>query len=107
VRLNFEPDEFWEKRLGDARIVRNPQKIKAVRENARFVAEIAREHGSFGQFLAAWPAEDESDCLRCSASAARALADARAVFSALRWLGRVHAVEGYGCLPSRCRAGHP
>jgi 3-methyladenine DNA glycosylase Tag len=59
VRLNFEPDEFWEKLLGDARIVRHPQKVKAVRENARFVAEIAREHGSFGQFLAGWPADDE------------------------------------------------
>jgi 3-methyladenine DNA glycosylase Tag len=59
VRLNFEPDEFWEKLLNDTRIVRNPQKVKAVRENARFVTEIAREHGSFGQFLVAWPADDE------------------------------------------------
>jgi 3-methyladenine DNA glycosylase Tag len=59
VRLNFEPDEFWEALLGDARIVRNPQKVKAVRENARFIAEISGEHGSFGKFLAAWPAEDE------------------------------------------------
>lgn len=59
VRLNFEPDEFWEGLVADARIVRNPQKIKAVRENARFVAEIAAEHDSFGAFLAAWPADDE------------------------------------------------
>jgi 3-methyladenine DNA glycosylase Tag len=59
VRLNFEPDEFWEGLVADARIVRNPQKIKVVRQNARFVAEIAAEHGSFGAFLAAWPADDE------------------------------------------------
>jgi 3-methyladenine DNA glycosylase Tag len=58
-RLTFQPDEFWEGLAGDARIVRNPQKIKAVRENARFVADIAKEHGSFGKFLAGWPAGDQ------------------------------------------------
>src|SRR5690606_25316710 len=41
------------------RIVRHPQKIKAVRENARFVADVAAEHGSFGRFLAAWPSDDQ------------------------------------------------
>src|SRR5262245_50908095 len=58
-RLIFEPDEFWEGLASDKRIVRNPQKIKAVRDNARFVADIAREHGSFGKFLAEWPADDQ------------------------------------------------
>lgn len=59
ARLNFEPDEFWEALLSDKRIVRHPQKIKSVRENARFVADVAREHVSFGRFLAAWPKDDE------------------------------------------------
>ena len=58
-RLLFQPDEFWEGLTGDARIVRNPQKIKAVRENARFVADISLEHGSFGKFLAQWPPADQ------------------------------------------------
>src|SRR6266568_1838431 len=58
-RLVFEPDDFWGGLAGDARIVRNPQKIKAVRHNAQFVTEIAREHGSFGKFLAGWPADDQ------------------------------------------------
>ena len=58
-RLLFQPDEFWEGLAGDTRIVRNPQKIKAVRDNAKFVADIAREHGSFGKFLAQWPAGDQ------------------------------------------------
>ena len=40
-------------------IVRNPQKIKAVRENAAFVLDIARQHGSFGKFLGEWPADDQ------------------------------------------------
>jgi 3-methyladenine DNA glycosylase Tag len=58
-RLLHQPDEFWERLAGDTRIVRNPQKIMSVRENARFVADIAREHGSFGRFLAGWPADDQ------------------------------------------------
>jgi len=58
-RLLREPDEFWERLTGDRRIVRNPQKIMAVRGNARLVADIAREHGSFAKFLAAWPTSDQ------------------------------------------------
>ena len=45
VRLLLQPDEFWEGLIADKRIVRNPQKIMSVRENARFVAEIARDMG--------------------------------------------------------------
>lgn len=59
ARLCFEPDEFWEGLGRDARIVRHGAKILAVRANARFVAEIAAEHGSFGRFLAGWPADDQ------------------------------------------------
>jgi len=58
-RLLFQPAEFWEKLASDKRIVRNPQKIRSVRENAKFVSEIATEHGSFGKFLAGWPADDQ------------------------------------------------
>jgi len=58
-RLAFEPDEFWSDRAGDTRIVRNGQKIMAVRDNARFVSDIAAEHGSFARFLAAWPLDDQ------------------------------------------------
>ncbi|MBM3647320.1 MAG: DNA-3-methyladenine glycosylase I [Alphaproteobacteria bacterium] len=58
-RLLFQPAEFWEKLASDKRIVRNPQKIKSVRDNAKFVSEIAAEHGSFGKFLADWPADDQ------------------------------------------------
>src|SRR5579862_2726675 len=58
-RLLFQPAEYWEKLVSDTRIVRHPGKIKAVRENAKFVLDIAREHGSFGKFLAAWPADDQ------------------------------------------------
>jgi 3-methyladenine DNA glycosylase Tag len=59
ARLAFEPDEFWEKCAGDARIVRHGAKIAAVRANAGFVCRIAGEYGSFGRFLAHWPGDDE------------------------------------------------
>jgi len=58
-RLLSQPDEFWEGLAADKRIVRNPQKIMAVRANARFVADIAKEHDGFGKFLAQWPVEDQ------------------------------------------------
>jgi 3-methyladenine DNA glycosylase Tag len=58
-RLLAQPDEFWEGLARDSRIVRNPQKIIAVRTNAQFVADIAREHGSFAKFLAEWPPTDQ------------------------------------------------
>jgi 3-methyladenine DNA glycosylase Tag len=57
--LAFQPDEFWEGLAADQRIVRNPQKIKAVHDNAAFILDIAKQHGSFGRFLSAWPADDQ------------------------------------------------
>lgn len=58
-RLLFQPDEFWDDLTRDQRIVRNGAKIMSVRHNARFVSEIAKEHGSFGKLLAGWPSSDQ------------------------------------------------
>lgn len=58
-RLLFQPDDFWHELAGDSRIVRNPQKIKSVKENAAFVEHVSKEHGGFGKFLASWPADDQ------------------------------------------------
>jgi len=59
AKLTFQPDDFWHELLSDTGIVRNGAKINSVRENAAFVQEIAREHGSFGKFLVKWPSSDE------------------------------------------------
>lgn len=59
AKLTFQPDDFWESLSSDTRIVRNGAKIFSVRQNAAFLQEIAREHGSFGKFLAGWPSSDE------------------------------------------------
>ena len=52
------PDEALDRLASDKRIVRNPQKIRATFQNARFVCDIADAHGSFGRFVADWPGED-------------------------------------------------
>ncbi|QSP95751.1 DNA-3-methyladenine glycosylase I [Marinobacter salinisoli] len=54
------PPEVLEELARDERIVRNMQKIKTVPENARMIVDAAREHGSFGAFLANWPADDQA-----------------------------------------------
>ena len=59
AKLIFQPDDFWDALLSDARIVRNGAKIQSVRENATFVQKISKEHSSFGKFLAEWPSSDE------------------------------------------------
>jgi 3-methyladenine DNA glycosylase Tag len=58
-KLMFQPDAYWDDLVKDTRIVRNGAKIAAVRANAGFVTEIAKEHGSFAKFLASWPSSDE------------------------------------------------
>ncbi|GAA4115014.1 DNA-3-methyladenine glycosylase I [Aminobacter aganoensis] len=58
-RLLFQPDDFWHDLASDKRIVRNPQKIRSVRDNAAFVEHVSKEHGGFGKFLADWPADDQ------------------------------------------------
>ena len=42
----------------DTRIIRNPQKILATRENARWLVALAKQHGSASRFFADWPADD-------------------------------------------------
>jgi 3-methyladenine DNA glycosylase Tag len=59
-RLLFQPDDYWHELAADKRIVRNPQKIRAVRDNAAFVSRVSAEHGSFGRFLAEWPGDDQA-----------------------------------------------
>jgi 3-methyladenine DNA glycosylase Tag len=59
AKLTFQADDYWHDLLSDTGIVRNGAKISSVRENAAFVQEIAKEHGSFGKFLAKWPSSDE------------------------------------------------
>lgn len=86
-RLLFQPAEFWEKLTQDTRIVRNPTSIRSVRDNAKFVTDIAAEHGSFGKFLAAWPADDQIGLLEIFAKRGSRLGGFSGQYL-LRFLGR-------------------
>lgn len=62
---NFNPlavahfsDERLEQLAQDPTIVRHFTKIVAVRNNAVYVLDQQRRHGSFAAFIAAWPTED-------------------------------------------------
>lgn len=90
IDLSFQPDDYWDALTGDARIVRNGQKIQAVRANAHFVRDISAEHGGFGKFLAEWPADDQIGLLELFAKRGSRLGGATGQYL-LRFLGR----DGY------------
>lgn len=50
--------EDQERLAQDTRIVRNPQKIKTVPQNAQWINDISKRFGSFGDYLADWPSQD-------------------------------------------------
>ncbi len=58
-KLGLLSPEQWEAYTSDRRVVRNWQKIKALQDNLFFIREVARDHGSFGHFLADWPVSDQ------------------------------------------------
>jgi len=100
ARLVHQPDEFWEKLGSDARIVRNGPKILAARDNARFVLEVAREHGGFGRFLAAWPSADEAGLIALLAKRGGRLGGlaGQMLLRSLGWDGYVLSQDVVACL---------
>jgi 3-methyladenine DNA glycosylase Tag len=51
-------DDDLARLVSDTSIIRNGQKIRAIQENAIFLTDVIREHGSVGKFFAEWPHED-------------------------------------------------
>ena len=100
ARLCFEPDEFWDGLTKDARIVRNGAKIMSVRHNAGFVRDIAKEHGSFGRFLAAWPSTDQVGLLELLAKRGSRLGGitGQMLLRFLGWDGFVTSRDVVACL---------
>jgi 3-methyladenine DNA glycosylase Tag len=65
VFAGFEPrrvramsDEALEALLADKRLIRHWGKLKSVRDNAAAMLVVAEEYGSFGAWLAGWPAAE-------------------------------------------------
>ena len=57
-RLAFLSDEDLDVLGRNPKIIRHGAKIAAVRHNAIFLCELAREHGSAATFFADWPEDD-------------------------------------------------
>ena len=57
-RVRAMPDEALDALLGDPRLIRHGGKIRAVRDNAAAMLDIAASHGGFGAWLAEWPVAD-------------------------------------------------
>src|SRR4051812_29296223 len=51
----FLNDEQLDALMRDRSIIRSPRKIMGVAKNARFVLDLAAEHGSAAHFFASWP----------------------------------------------------
>lgn len=100
ARLAFEPDEYWDRLTKDTRIVRNGQKIMSVRDNARFIGEIAAEYGSFGKMLAKWPSSDEIGLLELLAKRGSRLGGntGQMLLRFLGWDGFVTSKDVVACL---------
>ena len=57
-RVAAMPDEDIEKLMSERRLIRHWGKLKAVHHNAAALTALAAERGSFGAYLAGWPADD-------------------------------------------------
>lgn len=99
-RLNVEPDEFWDGLTKDARIVRNAAKIMSVRANAAFLAEVAKQHGSFGRMLATWPPTDQVGLMELLAKRGNRLGgnSGQMLLRFLGWDGFVTSRDVVACL---------
>ncbi len=58
TRCAMLSDEDLEQLQNNTDIVRNAKKIISVRNNAQYILDMRREHGSFGKFLSQWPQHD-------------------------------------------------
>lgn len=58
-RVAFMDDDAIDALTRNSDIVRHAGKITATRENAVFVTDLIREHGSAGAFFGNWPATDQ------------------------------------------------
>lgn len=57
-KMLMMPDEMWEQKSKDERIIRNGKKVLSIKENAQMIYEVSAEYGSFGYFVSHWPKDD-------------------------------------------------
>lgn len=67
-RVALYGDEDLDRLLADTGVIRNGAKLTAVIENAVWVTELARDHGSARAFFAGWPADDQVGLMQLMAT---------------------------------------
>ena len=55
--LMLSPDQI-DRFAQNPRIIRNRQKVLSIQDNAQYILDVSKEHGSFGKFVSRWPADD-------------------------------------------------
>ncbi len=80
-------DDDLDRHLANKGIVRHAAKILSVRDNAIFLSDLAKEHGSAARFFADWPAEDHVGLLEVMKKRGARLGGMTGQY-ALRFLGR-------------------
>ena len=83
----FMSDDDLDAHLKNTGIVRHAKKILSVRDNAIFLSDLAREHGSAARCIAEWPADDHIGLLDLLKKRGARLGGATGQY-ALRFLGK-------------------
>ncbi len=97
-------DDDLDRHLANKGIVRHAAKIMSVRDNAVFLSDLAKEHGSAARFFADWPAEDHVGLLEVMKKRGSRLGGATGQY-ALRFLGRESYILSPSVLASLIAAG--
>lgn len=98
------PEDRFDAALKDARIIRNGAKIRSIMINARFVLDLAIEHGSAAKCFADWPESDYVGLLQLLKKRASRLSGQSAMYF-LRGLGRPSFVMSNGVATALIREG--
>ncbi len=104
ARWVFSTDDDLSRLVSDARIVRNGAKIRSVAENARFFADLAKDAGSVGKFIADWPASDHIGLLEFLKKRGSRLGGATGQYF-LRVMGKDSFVLSSSVIAAMVRAG--
>lgn len=57
-KMLLTPPEMWEQKAQDPAIIRHLTKVMSISRNADMIHRIAKEHGSFAEFVAHWPSSE-------------------------------------------------
>lgn len=87
TRNVFMSDDDFDRHLANKSIIRHAKKILSIRDNAVFLSDLAKEHGSAAKAFANWPLDDHIGLLALMKKRGSRLGGMTGQY-ALRFLGR-------------------